>query len=298
MSLYLTAEYGDGGIYAKVVCASRNRGVKLLTLETRAPKHIDAEFEKHRMLSSNSSSSRAVPFGALGDVYLPIDVRAAQAGMQGYEPATIASRTEFDAVASSLYGTAIDALLPFKSRIHKQHLNRYIEPWMYQTKVVTATEWDNFFQLRLAPDAQPEIQELARCMRRAIDALHPDDYEPLGPGAWHLPYVTEEIPLEDAKKCSAARCARTSYRNHDRSNPVVEKDIELFDFLLSSMHMTPFEHQAAPMEYLSELTTPMHASWESLWEDGITHRDRHGRFWSGNFRGFIQHRQLLQGWNL
>jgi thymidylate synthase ThyX len=298
MSLYLTEEYGEGGIYAKVVCASRNRGVKLLTLETRAPKFLDAEFEKHRMLSSNSSSSRAVPFGSLGDVYLPMDVRAAQPGMQGYESVAASTLGELRSASSRLYGTAVDSMLMFKSRVHKQHLNRYIEPWMYQTKVVTATEWDNFFQLRLAPDAQPEIQELARCMRRAIDALHPDDYEPLGPGAWHLPYVTEEMPLEDAKKCSAARCARTSYRNHDRSNPVVEKDIELFDFLLSSMHMTPFEHQATPMEELIERLPSPEGPWGTCWEKGVTHRDRHGRFWSGNFRGFIQHRQLLQGWNL
>lgn len=28
-------------------------------------------------------------------------------------------------------------------------------------------------------------------------------------------------------------------------------------------------------------------------DDGITHADRNGNLWSGNFIGFIQHRQLL-----
>jgi hypothetical protein len=32
----------------------------------------------------------------------------------------------------------------------------------------------------------------------------------------------------------------------------------------------------------------------STWEEGITHVDRDGYFWSGNFKGFIQGRQLVK----
>ena len=81
---YLSEVYGKGGIYAKVVAASIANDIPIYTLETKAPKFIDAEFEKHRMLSSNSSSSRAIPFKNLDEVYFPFDVRENQKGMQGY----------------------------------------------------------------------------------------------------------------------------------------------------------------------------------------------------------------------
>lgn len=40
--------------------------------------------------------------------------------------------------------------------LHKQIANRLLEPFMWAEVVVTATEWDNFFKLRLAHDSQPE----------------------------------------------------------------------------------------------------------------------------------------------
>jgi hypothetical protein len=29
------------------------------------------------------------------------------------------------------------------------------------------------------------------------------------------------------------------------------------------------------------------------WEEGITHSDRAGNLWSGNFKGWVQYRQLI-----
>jgi hypothetical protein len=51
-------------------------------------------------------------------------------------------------------------LLSF-SKVHKQIANRILEPWSHIKVVASATEWDNFFKLRIADDAQPEIKELA-----------------------------------------------------------------------------------------------------------------------------------------
>jgi hypothetical protein len=31
----------------------------------------------------------------------------------------------------------------------------------------------------------------------------------------------------------------------------------------------------------------------SEWEDGVTHMDRSSQFWSGQFKGYIQYRQLI-----
>ena len=68
------------------------------------------------------------------------------------------------------------------SGYHKQIVNRLLEPWQRMKTVLTSTEFDNFFKLRLAPDAQPEIQELAKCMKKAMDESVP---EVLKAGEWH-----------------------------------------------------------------------------------------------------------------
>lgn len=176
--------------------------------------------------------------------------------------------------------------------VHKQIANRVLMPYQYITVIVTATEWDNFFKLRLAHDSQPEIQELAKCIKEALDNSTP---KILKPGEWHLPYVLkEEINLfttEILTKLSVARCARVSYLNHDKSEPNVDKDIVLADKLQADSHCSPFEHQATPM-YASGLRHKL--SFGSPWEKGITHMDRHANYWSGNFRGFLMYRQLLE----
>lgn len=310
--MYRSEVYGKGGIYAKVVAASVANDIPIYTIETRAPKFIDAEFEKHRMLSSNSSSSRAIPFKELEDIYLPFDLRKKESGMQGHERLSDYDTALFGGFISGIYG---DIIGYFKRRdgwqtiIHKQHLNRYIEAWMFQKKVVTATEWDNFFNLRLHPAAQPEIQELARCMKEAMELAEPIK---LRLGEWHLPYINidetndvfdgdtwqyPELCLDEQIKCSVARCARVSYLNHDKSDPNIEKDLALADKLLNDGHMTPFEHQATPMKYTEcDVYYDHYDNSRTItgdWESGITHVDKDDNYWSANFRGWIQNRQIL-----
>ena len=171
-------------------------------------------------------------------------------------------------------------------------------PYQYIKVIVTATEWDNFFNLRLHPDAQPEMQELSRCMKEAMYMSIPTR---LRRGEWHIPYIPTDIQenglwdflesdcptfnYEKAIKCSVARCARVSYMNHNNS-PDVEKDITLAGKLLDAGHMSPFEHQATPMDFTKD-------TYELTWEKGVTHRDRKDNLWSANFRGWIQYRQVI-----
>lgn len=284
--MYLSEVYGAGGIYAKVVAASVSvpTGVKLWTLETRAPKFIDAEMCKHRMLSANSSSSRAVPTNKMvswNNLYLPFDLRAAGKGMQNDAELPKWKAKLFRAYAKGLYGLVRGLLMPWQKQIHKQHLNRFLEPWTFQTKVITGTEWYNFFKLRLAPGAQPEIRELARCMKEAMGQVIPAR---LNLGEWHLPYVTEwDATLVEQTARSVARCARTSFLNHDKTSTSFAADVTLASQLAHDEHMTPFEHQAIP--------------WDGRIR-GTTHLGRlDGSVWSGNLRGWVQNRQLMQGWN-
>jgi thymidylate synthase ThyX len=46
-------------------------------------------------------------------------------------------------------------------KLHKSLTNRLLEPFMWHTAIITATEWDNFFWQRCDPMAQPEMKAVA-----------------------------------------------------------------------------------------------------------------------------------------
>lgn len=278
-------------ISAKIIADSiSHSGVRLTTMELNYHRFIHSEFMTHRMFSRNASSSRAIPIEkqihqVLNTPATPIHWGRNQSGMQARE------ELEYPSFAQDVWKyaseLAVDRAHDLKDLgTHKQIVNRLLEPFQWIKVIVTATEWDNFFKLRLHKDAQPEMMVLAEHMKRAMDESIPVE---LQSGEWHLPYVRKECfgvyELKDAIKCSVARCARVSYLNHDNSTPDVEKDIALADMLLEAGHMSPFEHQGTPMDF----------SYCQEWYDlkGVTHQDVNDRIWSGNFREWIQHRQLL-----
>jgi thymidylate synthase ThyX len=137
---------------------------------------------------------------------------------------------------------------------HKQVVNRILEPFQWISVIVTATEWDNFFELRDHEDADPNIAALARAMNKAMVESDPVQRLSCDRGTadgWHLPYVTEaerqthyHLPHYLAK-LSVARCARVSYLNHDGSAPDADKDLELYARLVGGrpLHASPVEHQ-------------------------------------------------------
>ena len=197
---------------------------------------------------------------------------------------------------------------------HKQVANRLTEPFQTMKVVATATEWDNFFWLRRHKDAQPEIPELANCMWEVLQSSEPFQ---LKEGEWHLPYVPvlrfrdnpiiyckwlkeekdgvktwEDLDEETALKVSASCCAQVSYRSLDTS---IEKAVKIYDALVSSkpVHASPFEHQAMAPDWEDfDLGFERSPLLENM-PEGYTHLDRRGSLWSGNFEGFIQHRQLI-----
>jgi thymidylate synthase ThyX len=133
--------------------------------------------------------------------------------------------------------------------VHKQLANRLLEPFMWVTVIVSATEWANFFTLRCHEDAQPEFQKVALMVAEALAVSTP---RPVGVGEWHLPYIQAderaELSLAVQQQCSVARCARVSYLTHEGKRDI-EKDKELYDRLLNGSglgHWSPFEHVATP----------------------------------------------------
>lgn len=126
---------------------------------------------------------------------------------------------------------------------HKQVSNRPTEPYQWMRVIITATDWDNFFALRLSELADPNMYRLAGLMRDAIDNSNPDV------NAIHMPYVSDSdrIQMPDpmqAAMASAARCARISFLNHDGSYPIIAKDLALATTLRDAQHASPFEHVA------------------------------------------------------
>jgi thymidylate synthase ThyX len=244
----------DQGFNARVLADSISpAGIRLTTLEVRFPRFILSEVNTHRTFSRNSSSSRAVPTSkmierVLQNPAMPVEWGVNKAGMSASETLTPQQAEEAKAEWLRARDSAVHHVRNLqKFNVHKQIINRVLEPFMWHTVIISATEWDNFFSLRLAENAQPEIRIAAQHMRAAIDASKPT---PVATGAWHLPLVQDDersMPIEELKKVSAARCARVSYLTHDGKRDI-EKDIELCQRLLSDRHMSPFEHVATPID--------------------------------------------------
>ena len=228
-------------------------GNRITTLELVYPRYIHSELMTHRMFSRNASSSRATPLSVTIDEvkFDPVFfdyVGKNQSGMVAGEALSDYELQRFHDEWERLgfmVATRVEAMSK-NLGIHKQTLNRALEPWLRIRTLVTATEWENFFRLRLAPDAQPEIRTLAFAMLSAMNKSEPIER------LVHLPYVSdEEVTAQDRDdwwKISAARCARVSYARMDGKPTDVESDLKLAKQLLSSGHLSPFEHAAMQAE--------------------------------------------------
>jgi len=201
--------------------------------------------------SRNSASSRAIPTSKLlerveSDPVLPLEWGRNKPGMSADDVLT----AEEEERAKRIWLSARDAAVSHARelvalKVHKQELNRVLEPFLWHTVIVTATEWENFFVLRCGAAAQPEIRAAANRMREAIEQSVPARIEY---GQWHLPLVQDDergLEIEAQKKISAARCARVSYLTHEGKREI-EKDVELHDRLKGERHLSPFEHVATP----------------------------------------------------
>lgn len=280
-------------MYVQIIEDSQNRfGVRLTTIEVEYPLYIHAQVMTHRVFSRNAQSSRAVPTAKLLELVgankdVP-NFAKNKAGMEAGEPLSDKDmgKAKFlwnnHRIATIVLAKGLSEL-----GVHKQWVNRLLMPFMNIKVIITATEWENFFKLRLEHDAQPEIQELACMIKRAMDERTPKMLEA---GEWHLPYIGDAdfssgyVDVDILRAISAARCSRVSYLNHDKSNPDIDKDLLQADNLWTSGHFSPFEHQATPVS--QEYDT------NSKWEKGVTHMTKNGQLWSANFKGFVQSRVL------
>lgn len=295
------------------------RGIELLTWQLRYWRPIHSELMTHRVFSRNAGSSRARPSQAIidqvrNDPWGPLHWGKNEPGMQAN---TELEGTDLELARQSWQIAAAEAAYEAANMlnlgVHKQIVNRLLEPFTYIDVVLSGTDFANWYALRDHKDAQPEIRELAAQMKEVQAHSTPTL---LLPGEWHLPYITAEdfnaaetylygenytasqvnhdAVMELLKKASAARCARVSYKLFDGSNANFEADIELFNRLLVSqpLHASPAEHQATPDFFesnqfkidLSEVNGSVTEAGPKYWR----HPEQHG-----NFRGWRQHRKML-----
>jgi thymidylate synthase ThyX len=273
-------------IEAKVIEDSvSEEGVRLTTFQLKYPRFIHSEFMTHRMFSRNASSSRAIPVAKMieaveNDPAMPIHWGKNVPGMQAKEEFVGRDTIDCERMWFNALDAALDAARKMNAYgLHKQVVNRILEPFQHISVVCTAVEagYNNFFNLRYHPDAQPEIQALAMVMYEAKGLSEPNL---LQIGEWHLPYITqeerEELGNGVLKKISAARCCRVSYNKHDGTKANLEEDLDLCEKLIGSvpLHASPFEHQAAP-DKLDCLDS---------WYESYLH---------GNLIGWKQYRKML-----
>lgn len=290
---------------------------RLTTFVLEYPRYIHSELMTHRVFSKNSASSRAIPYSKFVEMVeknpvMPVWTQN-QAGMQG---PVITDKGTIQGLNRIWFDARFDIIKHANKLntegVHKQNINRLLEPWMHIRIVLTGTEFDNWFELRDHPAAHPEIQALARAIKEAYEGSTP---VMLQPGEWHIPYGDNIPELEYMKegyvetatggypvgklyaqlRTSVARCARVSYNNFDGASSYA-KDAELYSKLLNNrpLHASPAEHQARvphPNE-LQYLATGWHYG-SNCPEEQEEWTEKRGKYFS-NLVGWIQLRKLIE----
>ena len=145
-------------IKAEIVAHSLSpQGDELISVLATFPRIILAEVNTHRMLSKNTSSSRAIPFNKMVEAiennpFIPIAWQRSHSGMQGTEYITDLAEIQGK---NLMWLAGRDRAIQTAKDLHeadvtKQLANRLLEPFMWTTMLITGPKsgWDNFFYLR------------------------------------------------------------------------------------------------------------------------------------------------------
>lgn len=305
---YLYETSNSVGDTTRVVAHSRstsNPENSIITFELEYWRAIHPELLTHRYFSRNAMSSRAVSLKNMeslvrsqetSPIYWGLDQRGMSASNEHEDPSLCVEAWDRGRERALKTFNELKDL-----GLHKQIVNRPLDPYQRIKVVLTTTELNNFFWLRLGDDVEPNMQSLASMMKDCVDnspveELHDDE--------WHTPYVQHErdfegnlvylveglpVTTKEALAISSSCCAQVSFRTIDNSYNKATSVYKKLGVGSDKMHASPFEHQAKPIkdcrvDFNNPVITP---------EEGVTHLDMSGNYWSGNFKGFIQHRQLI-----
>lgn len=271
---------------ARVLRDSENyKGIRLVTFELTYHRFIHSELLTHRVFSRNSASSRAIPTHKLITIAKTANVEPLEWGSnrKGMQPGEQLTGEELSSARHIWYKAKVKAIdcaeQMNRTGVHKQIVNRILEPYLPITTIVSSTELDNWFELRLAESAQAEIRVLAEVMKSAYDR---SQTTVTGTHMWHTPFIcADDLQNEYINRqllvlhnnyrsllepvsmqlgmdynadrtfrmllllASAGKCARVSYLNHSGEHSVID-DVNLCLRLIKNKHLSPLEHIATP----------------------------------------------------
>ena len=320
---------------------------KIISFLVDFPTVLLAELRTHRILTQGSlyehselvdfnlsaNSARAIPHNkylkkVLDNPFIPIWTKQ-QKGMSGNLLEDIEDnnsiwesnikRSDFsNEFPNKLIDTYEDLI---NKGVHKQNANRLLAPFAYTTCIMTGTEWDNFFSLRLSKDAQPEFREIALMLKELYDNA---DWKE---SRYHIPFEDEITKLYSNKinehwrssngfsdgnspefyhfgntyansiemdeyyeyvmKISASMCAKLSYNTQDNED-TLEKHLERAEMLIKHKHQEPFSHQAVAMN-----KDEFQMFYKSMIKKGYQEIE-YG--WCYNIRGFKSFRYILENY--
>lgn len=249
------------GYNAKILADSITAsGCRLTTMQVTYPLSVHAEFLRHRVFSHSVASARAIPIKKImkklaDDPVLPVYWGSNKKGMVAGEEIP----AEDINTAKGLILAHNEATLALMEKLdglglHKQIVNRYAAPFAWVTDIVSGTEWADFFNLRVHPDADPAIQRIAEMMFSLYVSHKPRQ---LAAGLWHVPMTEDKDVLmksgyttDDIRRIAAGRIARVSYETHEgKRDP--EADLDLASTLASNKHWSPWEHIARAETHLN-----------------------------------------------
>jgi hypothetical protein len=206
------------------------------------PKLLLGQLAKHRVFSISAESSRARPTEKVleqveQDPFIPKFTK----NVKGMTGEVIKEDAEFTDCINFHLDTRDEIVKRVKkakeqNNISKQDLNRYLEPWMKMSFIITGSSWNNFFRLRCAENTQYGLRITALLMQKALcqntpTTLKEDEiYLP-------YPYLSPAINI--------ARCLGVSYANHSK-NYDQERAESMVKDAWKLQHLTPFEHICKP----------------------------------------------------
>jgi hypothetical protein len=239
-------------IEARVVADSTFYGRRLITLSCDYPRFIHPQVMTYGMIRKSTSSSRAIPVKrqlelSAEHAYIPDAFSKNKSGMAATEELSDTDYAHARALVESHLNFTRNIVEKLADLgVHKQHANRYLEPYLMTRCMMTGAyeAFEHLIQQRkhanLHGEVQPEMYELACKMDEAIKASTPIER------TWHVPYFEggKYPTLEDALY-GIARAARDSYMREDVSSEFLSR----LESLWNEGHLGPFEHVAHFDEY-------------------------------------------------
>lgn len=220
-------------------------GQRLTTFYLVYPQNCHQHILTHRMFSRNAMSLRAISTDRVNDFDLvyptwTLEKKGMTGDLADKEKSYLADKelermfVEISACCNHLKDLGI----------HHQNINDYLRPFLDIHVILSATDFDNFFQLRLSESTKPDTRKLALAMKQAMEDSKPVKRKvhcPLYKESYNNNIRIVDKSLEETKRICAARLARYSYM---KWTDKLSEDLTLANKLIENKHASPFEHIA------------------------------------------------------